>query len=552
MFDFAALRGDVFGGLTAAVVALPLALAFGVASGAGPIAGLYGAIAVGFFASIFGGTPAQVSGPTGPMTVVMAAVVATHADSLTAAFTIVMLGGLLQILFGALRIGRYISYTPVSVVSGFMSGVGVIIMLLQLAPFLGLPGSSDGVMGTIGQLASLQIDAIDPRSIAFAAATLALVVFWPERLSRILPSPLVALILGTGTAYLFFSDIPAIGSIPSALPSLILPEITLNQLGPMLQSAFILALLGSIDSLLTSLVSDSLTKSRHNSDRELIGQGIGNLAAGMLGAIPGAGATMRTVVNIRAGGRTPVSGAIHALVLLGLALGLGRVVAYVPNAVLAAILMKVGWDIVDWGYLRRARHLPLEKVVVMLVTLGLTVFVDLITAVAVGIILASFVNSRWLAVEQLKGLRQSADAETLDILTPEEKALLRGTNGRVLVTLLHGSFSYASARDLAHRDTQSATPGDVVIYDFTHAGYVDPSAAMAIDEMIDLSQRHGRYVVLSGLKDHAYRALKGMRVLDRVSPGQQFAERIEAIRAAVAYCLSLKDSADHAPRRSEA
>jgi SulP family sulfate permease len=534
------LRGDIFGGLTAAVVALPLALAFGVASGAGPIAGLYGAIAVGFFASLFGGTPAQVSGPTGPMTVVMAAVVAMYADSLAIAFTIVMLGGVLQILFGALRLGRYISYTPVSVVSGFMSGVGVIIMLLQLLPFLGVPAGSDGVGGAISGLASLRFDTVDPGSVLLAVAALALVVFWPDRLARILPSPLVALVLGTLAAVLFFPDVPSIGEIPSALPSIVLPEFALSQAGTILQSAFILALLGSIDSLLTSLVSDSLTRARHNSDRELIGQGIGNLVAGVFGAIPGAGATMRTVVNIRAGGRTPVSGVIHALVLLGLALGLGPVVAYVPNAVLAAILMKVGWDIVDWGYLRRARQLPIEKVVVMLVTLVLTVFVDLITAVAVGIILASFVNSRWIAIEQLKGLKQSADADLLEALTPEERALLRGMNGRVLVTLLHGSFSYASARDLAHRDTQAATPGDVVIYDFTHAGYMDPSAAVAIDEMIDLSQRHGRYVIVSGLKEHAYRALKGMRVLDRITPEQQFESRMDAIRAAVAHCAELE------------
>jgi SulP family sulfate permease len=540
-FRLASLRGDIFGGLTAAVVALPLALAFGVASGAGPIAGLYGAIAVGFFASVFGGTPSQVSGPTGPMTVVMAAVVATHADSLAGAFTIVMLGGLLQILLGLLRVGRYISYTPVSVVSGFMSGVGVIIMLLQLLPFLGLPAPTDGVPGAIGQLVSLRLEVVDLSAAALAVAALALVVFWPARLAGILPSPLAALVLGTAAAYLFLPEIPTIGTIPSALPSLVVPDIAINQFGPTLQSAFILALLGSIDSLLTSLVSDSMTKTRHDSNRELIGQGIGNLVAGVLGGIPGAGATMRTVVNIRAGGRTRISGVVHALALLGLALGLGPIVAYVPNAVLAAILMKVGWDIVDWGYLRRVRQLPLEKVVVMVVTLGLTVFVDLITAVAVGIILASFVNSRWLATEQLKGLKQSADADALDVLTPEERALLRETNGRVLVTLLHGSFSYASARDLAHRDTQSATPGDVVIYDFTHAGYMDPSAAMAIDEMVELSQRHGRYVIVSGLKDHTYRALKGMRVLDRVSREQQFTDRLEAIRAAVAFCVRLRE-----------
>jgi len=273
-----------------------------------------------------------------------------------------------------------------------------------------------------------------------------------------------------------------------------------------------------------------------------VGPSIGNLMPGLLGAEPGAGATMLTVLNIRAGGRTPVSGAIHALVLLALALGLGPVVAHVPNAVLAAILMKVGWDIVDWGYLGRVRHLPLEKVVVMLVTLGLTVFVDLITAVAVGIILASFVNSRWLAMEQLKGLKQSADADELDSLTPEEQQALRKTNGRVLVTLLHGSFSYASARDLAQRDTQAASPGDVVVYDFTHAGYIDPSAAMAIDEMFELSQRHGRHLIVAGINVHAYPALKGMRVLDRVPSSQQYESRLDAIQAAVGYCDELDKS----------
>ncbi len=306
----------------------------------------------------------------------------------------------------------------------------------------------------------------------------------------------------------------------------------------LLQPAFILALLGSIDSLLTSLVADSLTKTQHDSDKELVGQGLGNLAAGLLGAIPGAGATMRTVVNIRAGGRTAVSGLLHAAILLGMALGLGPVVAHVPHAVLAAILMKVGWDIVDWGYWKRLRRVPREKAVVMLVTFGLTVFVDLITAVAVGIIFASFVNARWLADEQLKGLKQSFGADDIDLLTAEEKAALRQVPGRVLVTLLHGSFSYASARELARRDSQSTTDLDAVVYDFSHSGYIDPSAALAIDEMIELSIRNGRRVNISGLRDHALGALSGMGVLDRVPAEQQFAHRKDAIEAAVAHCLA--------------
>jgi len=533
------LRNDLFGGLTAAVVALPLALAFGVASGAGAIAGLYGAIATGFFAALFGGTPAQVSGPTGPMTVVMGAIIATHANSLPEAFTIVMLGGLLQMLFGILRIGRYITYTPVSVVSGFMSGVGVIIIIIQILPFLGLPPSAEGVVGTLRTLSAPDFGSVDSRALALAAAALAMLVYWPPRIARIVPAPLGVLVIGMVASATLLRGLPVIGAVPSSLPSFVAPVISVGEFVQILQPAFILALLGSIDSLLTSLVADSLTKTQHDSDKELIGQGIGNLAAGLLGAIPGAGATMRTVVNIRAGGRSSVSGMVHALVLLALALGLGPVVAFVPTAVLAAILVKVGWDIIDWGYWKRIRRLPPEKVVVMLVTFGLTVFVDLITAVAVGIILASFVNSRWLAEEQLKGLRQSADADEADWLDAGEKALLREVGGRVLITLLHGSFSYASARELANRDSQAIAPRDVVIYDFTHAGYIDPSAALAIDEMIDLSQRHKRHVLVSGLQRIALKALDGMGVLDRIPPEQRFLHRRDAIRAAVDYCRKL-------------
>ncbi len=530
------IRGDIFGGITAAVVALPLALAFGVASGAGAVAGLYGAIATGFFASLFGGTPAQISGPTGPMTVVMGAVVATHAENLAEAFTIVMLGGVIQILFGILRVGKYVTYTPASVVSGFMTGIGVIIVIIQTLPFLGSPASTQGVTGTLQTLTALQFDAIDFRAVAFAVAALLILIYWPKRLAQLLPAPLGILVIGTSISALVFQGLPVIGEVPSGIPEIVMPTLSSGGMATMLQPAFILALLGSIDSLLTSLVADSVTKTQHDPDKELVGQGIGNLLAGLLGALPGAGATMRTVVNVRAGGRSPVSGMLHAIILLALALGLGPIVAFVPTTILAAILMKVGWDIIDWGYLKRIRRVPREKVVVMLVTLGLTVFVDLITAVGVGIILAGFVNSRWLAEEQVKGLKQSADANELELLTAAEKALLNTVNGRVLITQLHGSFSYASARDLARRDTQAISPRDVVIYDFTHAGYVDPSAALAFDEMIVLSRKHDRHVIVSGLTGHALRALSGMGVLDRIPLEQQFEDRKDAIEAAVTFC----------------
>jgi len=526
-------RNDVFGGLTAAVVALPLALAFGVASGAGPIAGLYGAIAVGFFASLFGGTPAQVSGPTGPMTVVMGAVVATHAHSLAEAFTIVILGGVLQILFGLLRVGKYVEYTPYSVVSGFMTGIGAIIMTIQILPFLGLPASEQGVLGTMSSLASLDLSSVDVTTFLFAAMSLVVVLLWPKKLHNRIPAPLGVLVLGTVVATFFVHGLPQIGDVPSGLPSFIAPTMPMEEMPMFIQAAFILALLGSIDTLLTSLVADSVTRTHHDSDKELVGQGIGNCVAGLIGGLPGAGATMRTIVNVRAGGRTPVSGMLHALILLGLALGLGPVVAHVPHAVLAAILMKVGWDIIDWGYLKRMRRAPREKFIIMLVTFALTVFVDLIIAVAVGIILASFVNSRGLAVEQLKGLRQSVDADELDQLSEEERVLLRSAKGKVLVTILHGSFSYASARELSRRASPKISGYRAAVYDFSNAGYIDTSAALAIDEMIELSQSNRQHLMVAGLRGQALRALDGLGVLERIPPGHRFGERGEAIRAAV-------------------
>ena len=329
-YDLDRLPGDIFGGVTATVVALPVALAFGVASGLGPIAGIYSAIAVGFFAAVFGGTPSQISGPTGPMTIAMAVVVTQHADGdLTKAFTIVMMAGILQICLGILRIGSFVTYTPYSVISGFMTGIGVIVMTIQVLPFLGASTVSGGPLNSIREwpdaFTSLNADALIVGLVALLAG-----VFWPNKLSKFVPGPLIALVLGTAAAFFFFTEAPVIGKVPTGLPELFIPEITPGFLASALQPAFILALLGSIDSLLTSLVADSITRARHNPNRELMGQGLGNLVAGLVGALPGAGATMGTVVNIRAGGRTPVSGALRSIVLLALVLGLGQIAEPIP------------------------------------------------------------------------------------------------------------------------------------------------------------------------------------------------------------------------------
>ena len=519
------LKNDLFGGLTAAVVALPLALAFGVASGAGAIAGLYGAIAVGFFAAVFGGTPAQVSGPTGPMTVVMGAIVAQYAGNLPEAFTIVMFGGLIQIGFGAMGLGRYIAYTPVSVISGFMTGIGVIIIVIQVLPLAGLP-TAGGPVASVAAWHGLA-RAANWHALAVGALSLAIVLGWPAAVRRFIPSPLAALVIATLAAVFLFPDAPRLGEIPTGLPSLVIPVLDPGEMPRILQAGFILAMLGSIDSLLTSLIADQITRTRHDSDRELIGQGIGNVAAGLIGGLPGAGATMRTVVNVRAGGRSPLSGAIHAVVLAAVVLGLAPLAEPVPHAALAGILIKVGWDIIDWGFLRRAHRAPREEVLVMAFTLVLTVFVDLITAVAVGIILASFVTARWIGKEEIRAIERVSikDEGRIDAA---EREVIRRAEGRIVLYRFAGSFSYASARELA-RVVAIDPQNEVIVLDFSDAGKIDLTAALAIEELVATVRRGGNKVVIAGLSNAALKALERLKALDQIPAYKRFETRRQAL-----------------------
>ena len=527
------LKGDLFGGLTAAVVALPLALAFGVASGAGPLAGLYGAIVVGFFASVFGGTPSQVSGPTGPMTVVMAGIIAIYADSPAEAFTIVMLGGLFQILFGVLRLGQFVAYTPVSVVSGFMTGIGVIIILIQTLPLFGLAAPSGGPVAAVQAWSAIP-DHLIWDAVAISVISLAVMLFWPKAVGRFCPSPLAALVLGTLAGMMLFPAAPVLGEIPTGLPSLQLPEVPWNSLPGFVQAAFILAVLGSIDSLLTSLVADSITRTkRHNSNRELIGQGIGNLFAGLVGGLPGAGATMRTVVNIKAGGRTPVSGALHSVILLALVLGLAPLAERVPHAALAGILLKVGWDIIDWGFLKRMRLMHREAVVIMLATFVLTVAVDLVTAVAMGIIMASFVTARWREREELGRITRIDSPDTEAQLSEGERQLIAAGHGRVLLTRLIGCFSYASARELVVRATPDDGQHHAIVFDFSRLEHMDVTAALAIDELLEMRQHAGYPVLVAGLDADSSHILSRLGVLSRVPPNARFETTEAALQAAV-------------------
>ena len=533
-------KGDLFGGITAAVVGLPVALAFGEASGLGALAGIYGAIAVGFFAAVFGGTRSQISGPTGPMAVAMAVVVTLHADNLAAAFTIVIMAGLFQVLLGLVGIGRFIAFTPYSVISGFMSGIGIIIILLQTLPFMGMPVAEGGPIGSIKGWGE-GIANFNTAAFAIAAVTLAVGILWPARLRRILPPTLVALGVGTMMGVLWLTDVPVIGLVPTGLPTPQLPDLSPNILAGAITPALTIAMLGSIDSLLTSLIADSMTRTQHKANRELIGQGIGNMAAGFLGGLPGAGATMGTVINIRAGGRTQVSGVIRAGILLTLVLGLAKYVEVIPHACLAGILLKVGWDIIDWRFLRRIVHVQREHLVVMATTLLLTVFVDLVTAVAIGLIAAGMATSRQFERLQLDSV---VSVPLLDSIF-FKGAYRAGTiemddySAQVGMVSLRGAFTVASSQKLISTISRDVSEHEVVIFDFTSTAYMDDSAALVVEELVDVAWNEDTKCIVMGLSGQPEMTMRALNALKHI-PEDHFADDMDGAREIAARLLGLE------------
>ena len=534
-YSLQTLRGDLFGGLTSAVVALPLALAFGVASGLGAIEGLYGAVAVGFFAAVFGGTKTVISGPTGPMAVAMAVVISSHAESIEHALAIVMMAGVIQILLGVARVGRLVSYTPYSVISGFMSGIGVIIMVIQTLPFVGLPVTEGGPLKTIRQWPEAVSD-ISWSALAVAAVTLGVGLAWPSRFRNFVPAVVAALAAGTLLSILWLDDIPVIGEVPTGLPEVSLPTLSASGLLADIQPALTIALLGAIDTLLTALIADSLTRERHNPNRELIGQGLGNAFAGLFGGVPGAGATMGTVVNIRSGARTRVAGAVCALILLALALGLGSYVESIPHAVLAGILMKVGWDIVDWRYLTRLHRVQREHLVVMVVTLGLTVFADLVTAVVLGLVAAGMANARQF--ERLE-LDNVTSVPLLDsaFLTGGDRDDFDEFSARVGLVALHGTFTVASSNKMIATLGADVREHEVVILDFTDTVYMDDSAALVMEQLIDAAVEYDTKCIVMGTSDLPVGSLRALDVLQQV-PADRFVDTLDEARELAARLLA--------------
>ncbi|MDE0453446.1 MAG: SulP family inorganic anion transporter [Gammaproteobacteria bacterium] len=547
-YDLSTIRGDVFGGVTAAVVALPVAMAFGVASGLGAAAGLYSAIAMGFFAAIFGGTRSQISGPTAPMTVAMAVIVTTHATNLTEALTVVVMGGLLQVLLGVSHIGRFVAYTPHVVISGFMSGIGIIIIVIQILPFLGTPVVPGGAVGAIRALPEALGD-VNASAVAIGALTLAVCFLWPRRLSHFLPGPLVALIAGTALGILWLSDAPTIGQIPTGMPQLQFALPSLDFVGRAFAPALILALLGSVDSLLVSLVADSMTRTQHRPNRELVGQGIGNMVSGLFGGLPGAGSPVLTVTNIRAGGRNRLSGVCFALLLLAILVGLAPYVEPIPHAVLAGIVMKIGVDIIDWRLLARVHRLRSEHLVVMLATLGLTVFVDIITAVAIGLIAAGMAHARQLesleldSVVSVPFLDREFFSGQDDMITDDPFA------ARIGMVQLNGSFTVASSHSLVAVIGGDLKDHEVVIFDFSGATYFDDSAAIVIEQLMDVAEREQTEVIVMGLSGSVAHTLHTLNILQDI-PEDRLVETVQEAREVARACLNGQHRREDSPDTS--
>jgi len=606
---FSNFRGNLFGGITAGIVALPLALAFGVQSGLGPDAGLYGAIFIGFFASLFGGTNTQISGPTAPMTavsmVIIGGIIAANDGDVEKALPFILLvfllAGLMQVGLGVLGLGKYIKYIPYPVVSGFMTAIGVIILVTQILPMLGYYANSDeefieqykpqaeevlldkilkeeageGILvledfretvkraerfteddimlesktlaksassGVLGSIKTLPRALKNINWLEFGLAALTIIIiFGFKKITTAVPSTLVALLVVSG-AYFMNLDYKPIEQIPGGFP---LPNLDMfanfsfGQISPYIFTALTLAFLGAIDSLLTSVVADNMTKTKHNPNRELVGQGIGNSIASIFGGIPGAGATIRTVVNINSGGTTKLSGMIAALLLLVILLALGPVASQIPAAVLAGILITVGIGVMDYKGLKAIPNMPKSEVFVMMVVLLLSVFWNLVYAVGVGLVLASLIFMKKIGDASAKRskLVPLGVSDELQLPWNDEVNFPVNLKEEVFIKRLDGPLFFGNTSDfqeLAKGIPETATH---LIIRMGKVPYLDQSGLYALEEMLLRLRQRGVKIILVALQKQPEVMMQSIDIIPDLVPEKRivgsFKEAMAYIRANV-------------------
>jgi len=521
-FSKQTIKGDIFDALTSTIVALPFALAFGVTSGAGASAGIYCAIITGLFASLFGGTNQQISGPNTGLTVAMVAILTSFVaqspeNGIAAAFTVVSLAGLFQMLFGFFKLGKYFILVSYPVISGFTSGIGVLIILSQIEPLFG---------HSLSEL-TLSLSFLTSTNSLLGLACLLVLFLWPQKYSQVIPASIIAVI--GATLFFVFSgaELPVVGAIASELPSFNMPVWETSLASEMIKSALLIATLSTLDSLMTSLTVDSISNELHDSDQELVGQGIGNIIAGFFGALPGGGATMRTVTNLRAGGTTPLSGILHALFILAIVLWAGEYTAYIPVAVLAAILTHVGISIIDWNFLKRLHQVPLFSVGLMLSTMIMSVAFDLVTAVLIGVFVANLVTIRRLSEIQLDNINLCT-AKDAEHLSEPEKQLLTSMDDNVLLLNISGPIGFGVARGLK-QSVSKADQNKSLLIDLTDARFVGITSTIAIEEIIVSYQNQGRRVLLSGVCQRVREDFNKLKLLEKIPAEHVLNTRFDAL-----------------------
>ncbi len=522
------VRVDLLAGLTVAVIALPLALAFGVASGLGAITGVWGAICGGIFVGLFGGSNVAVSGPTGPKTVQLAAIMQNYRlpdgdPDLVFAFGIVALSGIIMIAIALLRVGRFIYYTPYSVISGFMCGIGIIIITLQINPFFGLPGQSSigGALKSIPNvLTNFKIEAL-----LISATTIGSILIWP-RITRItwLPGPLVGLIIGTAIANLLSLNIAYIGDIPTGLPQFYLPD--LSRISLMIAPAVALAGLAIFDSLMTCLVADNMTGERHSSDREIFGQGVANVAAGMVGGLTTATATMRTVANIKCGARSPLAALTHGVVLLAIVLGVAPFASIIPMACLAGILVKIGIDILDSRVLPVLRRIPLSDKFCFWSVFVVTVSIDLLVAMGIGLAIAFF-----RFVQEMSDLYKNDVISLTEIKDtwPGEELIPPTLRERILILRPEGPLFFGTANTL-YRTIDRLVHFDILIIRLRRVPMIDLSGAFALEDLVNKAKNKGTTVLLTSLNANVRNTLDQIGILDKVGRQHCFEKFEDAVQ----------------------
>lgn len=545
------IKGDVFGGITAGIVALPLALAFGIqafsgidspeASSMGALAGLVGATLLGFFAALFGGTHSQISGPTGPMTVITASIVsgawASSQGNISAVILSMSLAGifcgLFQVIFGLIRIGKYVRYIPYPVLSGFMSGIGVIIILQQIYPIIGKKSPASTLDMIINFPAALA-DGVSVIALALGLACISLIVLVPKVTKKV-PATLVALIAVTVVS--LFTNLDSsltIGNIPASLPMPFFTKVQLDGIdwASVLEASLVpgltLAGLGSIDTLLTSVVADNITKTKHNSNQELIGQGIGNAVAGLFCGLAGAGATMRTVVNVKSGGRTQISGMIHAVLLLAILLGLGSLVKYVPLSVLAGILITVGWGIIDFRGFKDILRIPKSDAFVMMVVFLMTVFVDLLTAVGIGMVIACVLFMK-RAGDLVENSYSAKALDTFDKESPweDEKDIPEEIRNRIYIERLDGPIFFGSITGFQRVMHDIPTNLKIVIIRMRRVPFMDQSGVYAMETAIKDLQAQGIKVLMTIIQPQPRYMLEKHHIIPILIPKENTFETFE-------------------------